>query len=251
MSSRWLTRAAVACVAGTVVTVAGASAAWAADPGGNNGTVKIQTTDVDSTDNPDPSNDPHVPCTFEVSFFGFDTDQTATITFTIQPPSGNNDAVLLSETKTVSDDPAGGSADDDAVFTYDASTWGLGAYAYQPNQGYHVKLTIQSDGVPSGVKHKVFWLQCAAPTGTPTGTPTPTETPTPTQTPTPTGSATDPGTTTAPGGPSTSPSSGGSLPVTGVALTGIIFAAVALIGGGTALLLARRRRTAEDNATTL
>jgi LPXTG-motif cell wall-anchored protein len=252
MASRWLSRAALACVVGGVVTATGAATGWAADPGGNNGTVKIQSTDVDGPDNPDPANDPHVPCTFQLAFFGFDTNQTAKITFTIQPPSGTGDAVLLSETRTVSDDPAGGSADVDAVFTYDASTWGLGAYTAQVNQGYHVKLTIESAGVPSGVKHKVFWLQCAAPTSGPTSPPPTSGGPTPTDSASPTGNPTDPGTTTTPGTSSSGGGGGGgNLPVTGAGLTGIILAGAALIGGGTVLLIARRRRTAEDSATQL
>jgi LPXTG-motif cell wall-anchored protein len=240
----------VAGLFGSVATMGGASVAWAADPGGNNGTVKIQTADVDDVDNPDPANDPHVPCTFQVAFFGFDTDQTATITFTIQPPSGSGGDVLLTETKTVSDDPAGGSGDVDAVFTYDGSTFGLDKFTAQPNQGYHVKLTIESAGVPSGVKHKVFWLQCAAPT-TPAPSVTPTE-PVPTTTaPGGGGGNPDPSGSTTPVPPTTTTSGGDHLPVTGAGLTGIILAGAALIGGGTALLIARRRRTAEDQATTL
>ncbi|MHA4948547.1 LPXTG cell wall anchor domain-containing protein [Micromonospora sp. SD19] len=80
---------------------------------------------------------------------------------------------------------------------------------------------------------------------TPT-TPTPT-TPTPTTpTPTPTGSL-SPSESVAPGGSASTPGgagggdNGGSLPLTGVAVTSIALGGVALIGGG-ALLMMRRRR---------
>jgi LPXTG-motif cell wall-anchored protein len=198
------------------VTIAGASVAWA-DPPGNNGTVKINGQGVDSSD--DISNVPHVPCDFQVEFFGFDEGQTATITFTIHPPSGNGD-VLLSETKTVSHDAAGGGLNDvDEVFPYSGTTFGLENFTAHPQQGYHVKLTIVSDGVPGGKKHKVFWLQCKPVTKTPSPTPTP-------QPP-----------TTKP--PAVSP--GASLPVTGAGTGGLIAIGLALVAGGTVLLLWRRR----------
>src|SRR5512139_2935115 len=98
MAMPWFTRVAVASAIAAAAVISGAASTWA-DPPGNNGTVKINSQDVDSSD--DISNQPHVPCDFQVEFFGFDKDQTATMTFTIQPPSGNGD-VLLSETKTVS-----------------------------------------------------------------------------------------------------------------------------------------------------
>ncbi|MET8357029.1 LPXTG cell wall anchor domain-containing protein [Micromonospora sp. NPDC005171] len=84
-------------------------------------------------------------------------------------------------------------------------------------------------------------------TETPTPTPTPT-TPTPTTpvTSTPTGSV-SPSESVAPGGSASTPGgagggdNGGSLPLTGVAVTSIALGGVALIGGG-ALLMMRRRR---------
>src|SRR5215471_3380885 len=120
MATHWLPRVAFVSVLLGAVAAVGTSIAWA-DPPGNNGTVKINAQDVDSSD--DISNQPHVPCDFQVEFFGFDTDQMATITFTIHPPSGNGDTVL-SETRTVSDDPAGGGLNDpDAVFKYSGTTF--------------------------------------------------------------------------------------------------------------------------------
>jgi LPXTG-motif cell wall-anchored protein len=236
MASRWLTRAAVATAAVAAGMIAGAAVAWA-DPPGNNGTVKINSQDVDSSG--DISNVPHVPCDFQVEFFGFDAGQTATITFTIQPPSGK-DVVLLSETETISGTPAGGGLNDvDEVFKFSGTSFGLDRFTAQPQQGFHVKLTIVSAGVPGGLKHKVFWLQCAPSTTPPSSSPPPSPTPSaPSTPPSPAGS------------PSTSPPAG-SLPVTGAGLAGMIATGVALVGGGTALLILRRRRDAIDSASEL
>ncbi len=233
MATRWVSRVAVTAAVVGAVTIAGASAAWA-DPGGNNGTVKIQMQDVDGI-----ANDPHVPCDFQVAFFGFDEGQEATITFTIHPPSGGGGDVLLSETQTVSDDAAGGGLNDpDAVFVYSGTDDFVGLFNFfaQPQQGFHVKLTIESAGVPGGKKHKVFWLQCV-PTSP---SPSPSKTPPPT--------TTQPPSTTQP--PATTPAAE-ALPVTGLGLAGLIATGVALVGGGAALLFLRRRRAASEGTAEL
>jgi LPXTG-motif cell wall-anchored protein len=241
---RHLARAALTAAAATACLALG-SPALATDPAGNNGTVKIDNFDVDNHNDPNIANRPHVGCDFQVRFFNFDEGQTAKITFTIHPPSGSGAEVTPSETKTISTTPAGGgSKDEDAVLTYHVSDWDLTKYKEHPKQGYHVKLTIESKGVPGGVKHKVFWVQnCAAP-----ATPT-----TPPGTPTTTPPATTPPTEGTPPGGSVSPSTGGgngggngdnggSLPITGVAATSIALAGIVLIGGGVALMTLRRRR---------
>ena len=61
--------------------------------------------------------DPHLPCDYEIRFFDFDDGQTATITFSIHPPSGRP-TVLLSENRVIGDDSAGGGQDEDVVLTY-------------------------------------------------------------------------------------------------------------------------------------
>lgn len=127
--------------------------AASADPPGNNGTVKIGEVDVDVTN----ANDPHVECIFELRFFGFDEGQTATITFSIHPPSGSP-TELFSETTEISDDPAGGGQDLDAVLEFNGADFGLENFTAHPKQGFHVKLDILTDD--GGVKHKVFWLDC-------------------------------------------------------------------------------------------
>jgi hypothetical protein len=79
---------------------------------------------------------------------------------------------------------------------------------------------------------------CAAGGVTPSPTPTKPDDGGDDETPTP------PATTPA----VTPPGDGGSLPVTGVALTGIITAGVLLAGGGAALLVVHRRKSAQPNA---
>ncbi|MFR9774926.1 LPXTG cell wall anchor domain-containing protein [Micromonospora sp. MS34] len=231
---RRLTRVASTAAAVTACLAFG-SPALATDPAGNNGTVKIDNFDVDNHDDPNIANRPHVGCDFQVRFFNFDEGQTAKITFTIHPPSGSGAEVVPAETRTISTTPAGGgSKDEDAVFTYHVSDWDLTKYKEQPKQGYHVKLTIESEGVPGGVKHKVFWVPnctAATPPTTPPGTPTTTP---PTES-TPPGGSASPGT----GGGG---DGGGSLPITGVAATSITLGGIALIGGGVVLMTLRRRR---------
>ena len=56
----------------------GGNSADGHNPPGNNGTVKIHQTAGDSS----PHNQPHVTCSFYVSFFGFDKNQTMKISFT-------------------------------------------------------------------------------------------------------------------------------------------------------------------------
>jgi hypothetical protein len=236
MASRWLTRVAVATAVAGIVTITGAKAVWADDPAGNNGTVKIESTDVDSNDNSDISHDPHVTCKFQVKFFNFDEGQTATMTFTIQPPSGDNGDVLKEKEAVVSDDAAGGGTDDDAVFDFDGADFGLGAFTLQPQQGYHVKLNVVSEGLPGGQKHKVFWLECFPASPSPSPSESPSVSPSSSQPP----ATSAPPTTTTPG-----------LPVTGAGLTGIIAAGLALVGTGVALLMARRRRAATEGPAEL
>lgn len=241
MATRWLSCIAVASAMVGAVTIASAAGTWA-DPPGNNGTVKIN-----AQDGADIANDPHVPCDFQLAFFGFDANQTATITFTIHPPSGSGD-VLLSETRTISTDAAaGGKNDVDEVIPYSGTSFGLDRFTAQPQQGFHVKLTIESPGVPGGVKHKVFWLECAAtsPTASPSTSVSPSPSTSVSASPSksvPVSPSQSPSTTKA---PSTSPAAGG-LPVTGAGLGSLIATGLALIGAGGALLFLRRRRLVRD-----
>jgi hypothetical protein len=134
------------------------------DPPGNNGTVKIER---DSADSPGKNNEPHVDgCMLWLEYYGFDEGQTADITFTAQPPSGPTDKVLLADKAVkVSDTPAGGGQDRDYVIGYNLTSAVQGLQAH-PKQGYHIKLSSDTQGAPGGAKQKVFWINCqpAAPT---------------------------------------------------------------------------------------
>jgi len=131
------------------------SAAHAADPPGNNGTVKIDDKPFDSL----PDNEPHVGCIFQVDFYGFNEgDLNATVTFRIHPPSGQGD-VLLTDTVFIGEDAAGGGTDVDAQRTYNLSPT-LTDFFQHPQQGYHVKLTVNAPGsIGADTKYKVFWVQ--------------------------------------------------------------------------------------------
>ena len=203
--------AAAACGLGSVGIGTIALAAAPADPPGANGTVKIDGVPLDGKID----NEPHVSCEFQVNFFGFDAGETADIVFTVHPPTGPGTELLRVDDAVISDDPAGGGAPDpDASFPFSFADLGLDSFTAHPQQGYHVKLTVESDATPGAGKHKVFWIEpCVSPTPTPTSpsptptTPSPTPTtpsPTPT-TPSPTTSSPSPTPSHSSTGPSSSP----------------------------------------------
>jgi hypothetical protein len=136
------------------------------DPGGNNGTVKVDGQPYDDGK----GNEAHVGCQFRLKFYGFDADQHANITFDAHAPSGSG--VLQKESDVlISDDAAGGGQDLDAIRYYDASTWDLSGLTAK-KQGYHVKLSVDVLEAPGGAKHKVFWINCAPAAPTTSGTAT-------------------------------------------------------------------------------
>ena len=79
----------------------------AKNPAGNNGTVKIDGLEWDNH----PNNEPHVGCTFEVDFYGFDEgDLWADVIFEAHPPTGHG--VLLTDTVFIGgDDNSGGGSE--------------------------------------------------------------------------------------------------------------------------------------------
>jgi hypothetical protein len=179
--------------------VIGVPAGATPNPPGNNGTVKIDGVEFDIH----PDNEPHVGCVFQVDFYGYDFGQLfADVTFTVHPPTGSP-AVLLTDVVFIGeDDNAGGGsvAGLDAEVEYDLGPALLvGGYAQHPQQGWHVKLTVNADGSQGAdVKHKVFWVDgCIPPTTTTTAPPTTTSTSGPTTT------TTAPPTTTSTSGPTT------------------------------------------------
>ena len=138
------------------------------DPPGNNGTVKIDGIEFDIH----PDNEPHVGCIFQVDFYGFDAgDLNAQVTFEVQPPTGPFETVLTDTVFIGEDDHSGGGSEDgiDAAETY---TLDLTGYAPHPQQGWHVKLTVNAEGsIGDDTKYKVFWVtDCAAPSTTSTTT---------------------------------------------------------------------------------
>ena len=132
------------------------------DPPGNNGTVKIDQSaapDEDKGNEPIGGDD----CAIWLKFYGFDQAQKAVITFTAHPPTGTK--VLLVDSGpdgngvVISEDPAGGGQDEDAVIGYDLTSAVQGLKA-QAKQGYHIKLDVDVKGAPGAAKHKVFWIKC-------------------------------------------------------------------------------------------
>lgn len=183
---RWLGRAIsrtllvlfVALVAAVAGAIAGDPAGAAektppGDPPGNNGTVKIDQSDQPEEDK---GNEPiGEDCSFWLKFYNFDQGQLADITFAAHPPTGGKDPITdkgrgfgqPGDGWEISDDPAGGGADEDAVLPYNLTDYVRGLDPH-PQHGYHIKLTTtirnaDKSPVPGGVKHKVFWIKCTPP----------------------------------------------------------------------------------------
>ena len=191
--------AALAAVTGVVLAaVFGGTGQAGADPPGNNGTVKVDGVDFDD----DPNNEPHVGCIFQIDWYGFDEgDFFSRVTFEVHPPTGNPVVLLEDDVFIGEDDNSGGGSEAglDASETYDLSTV-LQDFEPHPNQGWHVKLTVNNDGSQGAdVKHKVFWVSgCETPPTTSTSTTSTTEKPTTTSTST-TSTTEKPTTTSTPG----------------------------------------------------
>lgn len=153
-------------VIGFVGVLMSANAASAADPPGNNGTVKIEGVDIDSI----PNNNPHQGCFFTIEFRGFDEgDLNATYSLDAQPPSGHGENVASGST-FIGEDPAGGANDLDATVVIDITS-GLKGLTEHPQQGFHLKLTVHAEGsIGADTKFKVFWV-----TGCPTYPASPTQ----------------------------------------------------------------------------
>ena len=143
---------------GGALLVPGAAVA-ASNPPGNNGTVKIDARPFDAA----PDNEPHVGCTFQVDFYGYDEgDLEAQVTFEAQAPTLRPDGagqVLLTDSVFIGeDDNAGGGSEAglDAKRTYRLDLTGITPH---PVQGVHVRLTVDAEGSQGAeTKHKVFWV---------------------------------------------------------------------------------------------
>jgi hypothetical protein len=135
--------------------------AVAADPPGNNGTIKLDNKPFDDA----PDNEPHVGCRFQVDFYGYDEgDYNATVTFSVQPPTGQF-IPILNDTVFIGEDPAGGGTDLDASVEYRLQSV-LNDYTPHPQQGYHVKLEVDAPfSIGADNKFKVFWVEPCASSG--------------------------------------------------------------------------------------
>jgi hypothetical protein len=245
------------------------------NPPGNNGTVKIHDDYGDTAHH----NVPHVDCDFAVAFWGFDADQTLTVSFAGQAPTGKDTPLTVTgaPTSITSPDDAGGGQDYDGELQFTADQLDLASLGDpHPQQGYHIKLTVDTgETTPGGFKYKVFWLQPCTPAVAPTESSTTTEVPnqTPEQTSvlgesvskqptTSSGSTVEAATTsknkkaaavptevlgqhfTRPG--SAAAPSASSLPFTGAEIGGLTAAAALALGLGTSLTVAARRRRASS-----
>jgi LPXTG-motif cell wall-anchored protein len=247
-------------LAGVVVLVASGEAAAAADPPGNNGTVKVDGVVFD--DHPD--NQPHVGCVFQIDFAGFDEgDLDASVTFRLVPPTGAASDILVDDV-AIGEDSAGGATDQDASATYDLSA-ALAGVEPHSIQGIHLRLIVHAEGSQGAdTKFKEYWVTGCGSTPSTTGSTTTTTdkpghgTTTTTDKPghgTTTTETSGGSTTTAsivPGGGPGTPASPGDVPVTPagdtlpttgsnagtMVLAGV---ALALVGVGTAVAARRLR----------
>ncbi len=131
----------------------------AANPPGNNGTVKVDKVPLDTL----PDNESHPGCTFGVDFYGFDEGAlSATATFTVIAPTVSVDAVVATPPPVfIGQDPASGAGTAsgfDATVTYDLNQV-LFPYMGADGKGAHVKLTVHADGAANAdTKYKTFWV---------------------------------------------------------------------------------------------
>jgi hypothetical protein len=160
-------------LAGSMALLANLASA-APNPPGNNGTIKIDDVPFDDA----PNNEPHVGCTFEVDFYGYDAgDLFADVTFESHPPTGPVQVLLTDTVFIGEDDNSGGGSEAglDASVEYTLDFTGIEPH---PNQGFHVKLTINAEGSQGAdTKYKVFWVTgCEVPPSSTTTSSTTTST---------------------------------------------------------------------------
>jgi hypothetical protein len=147
-----------------VILVAGApGAASAQNPPTNNGTIKIDGVPFDDI----PDNGPHVGCTFQIDFYGYDEgDLDADVTFEVVPPTTRPgaDQILVTDTVFIGEDDNSGGGSEAGLDASETYTLNLSGITPDPLQGVHVKLTIQAEGSQGAdVKHKIFWVTGCTP----------------------------------------------------------------------------------------
>ncbi|HSX43691.1 MAG TPA: hypothetical protein VLE69_00105 [Candidatus Saccharimonadales bacterium] len=140
----------------TVISGVGLAYANAGNPPGNNGTIKMDGSDLDSNAK---DNDPHLACNLTVQWFGFDVgSRTSTVEFVTQPPTPTgSENLLLTKDSTFTGQGSGNIMDYSE--TYNLSSQ-LSGYTPQAQQGYHIKVTVATDGSQGNdTKSKVFWIE--------------------------------------------------------------------------------------------
>ena len=173
-ASRLPDRIALTALLATVISVVAFAGSAISDqaaaknvPPGNKGTAKITVDGQDLDGIPD--NDPHPGCIFDLKFFFFPRASDVDYTFTLHPPTKDGStggSVTLDPTT----EPNANVVVDLTDFLQNSGV------TPQPQQGYHVKLEIETKDTrgPGDDKHKVFWVNCAAsPSPTPSSSTSP------------------------------------------------------------------------------
>lgn len=134
------------------------------DPKGSNGHVKVDDDSLDGDTNNGHGNggndngngnDPHLNCTFNIEWYGYDTSKEiySTVNFISQAPTADADITVVSGDTHPKLDSNGG-----WVETYTLNFSGEGDP--QHNHGYHVMITIDTEGtIGADQKHKTFWVE--------------------------------------------------------------------------------------------
>ena len=150
---------AIAIGAVALLSLAATVPAVAANPPGNNGTVKVDSQEFDTL----PDNEPHAGCIFQVDFYGFDAGALyATATFAVIT-SGDDIPVLTDHAFIGEDSNAGGGS---VTGIDQQQTYNLGdeLYAHDTGKGVHVRLTVHADGATNAdTKYKTFWAMGCQP----------------------------------------------------------------------------------------
>ena len=186
-------RVAAGMVAALAVAFAAPSLAADGTAGGNNGTVKIHEGSTETE--PIVRNEPHV-CTFHLHFFFADPSQSGDWEIKAWSPGGSGDLILSG-----ADDTAGDGEDRQPA---------AGAFSLADG---HYKLFWQGRN-EQNVKHKAFWVDCAAPAASPTGSEEPIDSASPSTSASPSGSASPTGSEEPASSDHGSPT-GGVLPIEG------------------------------------
>ncbi|GAA4696707.1 hypothetical protein [Nocardioides conyzicola] len=162
-----LVSTAAAVLVPVVLTLGAAPAVAAADPGGNNGTIKL--SEVGGPE--DQSNDPKLSCSFEVQWYGFDKGNLySTVSFEGQGADAKVGVTANHLSPVfIGEDAAGGGTDHDATQVY---TLAFDAPPANAKAGYHVKITTRNDGAKGAdTKFKVFHVEPCAVVTPPVVTP--------------------------------------------------------------------------------